>query len=147
MTMKNRKLQLKIKPGALYAPPTPLLPSFPFPSPPLFFPRLFICASSVCFAHLHPRHETCQRVNSHTPGLHSTLMLSHDKLLSLSLISNLLLLLFPLLSLSLSHKMSLFRLKPFDCRGRQARIPNSLTLTHGLLTSTSVTLEFSIGTQ
>lgn len=80
-----------------------------------FPPRLssFHACSSVrlCFTHLHPHHETCQRVNSHTPGLHSTLMLSHDKLLSLSLISNLLLLLFPPLSFCLSHKMSLFRLK------------------------------------
>lgn len=119
--MKNRKLQLKIKPGVLRAPPTPLLPSFPFPS------MLFhgYSSLSLCFTHLQPHHKMCQRVNLHTPDLHSTLMLSQDKLCSLSLISNLLLLLFPSLSFSLSHKMSLFRLKPFNCRERQARILNS----------------------
>lgn len=91
MTMKNRKLQLKIKPGVLRAPPTPLLPSFPFPS------MLFhgYSSLSLSFTHLQPHHKMCQRVNLHTPDLHSTLMLSQDKLCSLSLISNLLLLLFP----------------------------------------------------
>lgn len=44
-----------------------------------------------------------KEVNPHTPGLHSTLMLSHDKLLTLSLISNLLLLLLPSLCLSVFH--------------------------------------------
>lgn len=96
---------------------------------------------SLCFAYLHPNHEMCQRVNSHTPGLHSTLMLSHDKLLPLSLICNLLLLLFPFFPSLFHTKWTCFA---WSCSTvvEDEHISPTLDLTQSLLTSTSVTWEF-----
>lgn len=71
--MKNHKLQLKIKLSMLHAPPI----------------HPFSCSSmSLWFIHLYH----FERVALHTTGLHSTLMVSQDKQLSLSVISKLLLL-------------------------------------------------------
>lgn len=64
----------------------------------------------------------CQRLNSHTPGLHSTAMLSHDKLLYLSLISNLL----PPLFHSVFHTKWACFARSLSAHGRQTRISHSL---------------------
>lgn len=129
MTMKNRKLQLKNKARRAvcktHSPPA----IFPISlSASLLSMVLHLC---ICVSLTFSLTTGCVKgVNSHTPGLHSTLMLSHDKLLSLSLISNLRLLLFPLLSLSFSHKMSLFRLKPFSTAMEDTCVSPTFLLLH-----------------
>lgn len=81
-------------------------------------------SARLCFTHLHPHHEMCQRVNSHIHKAFIPHWCNHTISCSLCHLSVIYCyFFFPLLSFSLSHKMSLFRLKPFDCCGRQAHIP------------------------
>lgn len=100
------------------------------------------------FAHLHPRHEMCRgeptNSHSHYLGPHSILMLSHDKLLTLSLLSSLLP---PPTSTPASLSFTQNELvspAAIPQPPRQTLIPNSLTLTGGLAALTSATWEFLI---